>query len=189
MDSDTDNQQDGPNTPDWIKDLRRKAEAYDKDFAPLQRKVALIDAGVDMSNPVTALFAEAYKGELTPEAIKAEAAKYGLVPAPAQGGDQQAQPGQQQAAPQLSPEQQAILAQADQIRQAAGQVPQSLIPASPEQILQQQADAYDRINQAAQGGLNPTPTVPDWQTASSPEEMLRLYAAAVPGGIVDPDEG
>lgn len=71
-------------TPQWRKDLEEQArqgkEALKK-LADFERAKAISDAGIDTKNPVSSLFLETYKGELTPEAIKAEAAKYGLIAA------------------------------------------------------------------------------------------------------------
>lgn len=50
--------------------------------AAARRKLALIEAGVDLNTPTGQLFAKAYDGELTVEAIKAQAEQYGVVAPP-----------------------------------------------------------------------------------------------------------
>lgn len=47
-----------------------------------ERKLALLDAGLDLKSPMGRLFADAYKGDGTPEDVKAKMAEYGLVEAP-----------------------------------------------------------------------------------------------------------
>lgn len=72
-------------TPQWRKDLEdeaRKGKEALKELNEYKRAQAISDAGVDTKNPVATLFLNSYQGELTPEAIKTEAAKYGLVQAP-----------------------------------------------------------------------------------------------------------
>jgi hypothetical protein len=65
-----------------IKNLRakaEKAEAAEARVARLERELAFTQAGISTSSkPAQALLAS-YDGELTPEAIKAEAAEWGLI--------------------------------------------------------------------------------------------------------------
>lgn len=49
------------------------------DAEAAQRKLAFIEAGIDMNAPTGKLFAKAYDGEFTLEAVKAAAAEYGLI--------------------------------------------------------------------------------------------------------------
>ncbi len=58
-----------------------------------ERKLAFIEAGIDSKNPIAELFVDAYKGDLTAEAIKTAAAKYpGLLGV----GEQQEQQQEEQ---------------------------------------------------------------------------------------------
>lgn len=73
-----------------IKDLRKKAndgqkakreaEIATNEANAAKRELALLKSGVDVNSPTGKLFAKSYEGELTPEAIKAEAEQYGLIP-------------------------------------------------------------------------------------------------------------
>lgn len=56
-----------PDEPQGLKDLRAKADQA----TTLGRKVAFLEAGVPTKTPLGAMFADAYKGELTEEAITA----------------------------------------------------------------------------------------------------------------------
>ena len=67
---------------DHIKALREKAKLADQvasEKSVLERKVAILEAGVNTTTPVGAMFLKSYDGELTTEAIKAAAAEVGLV--------------------------------------------------------------------------------------------------------------
>lgn len=69
-----------------IKDLRRAAEEGKAAKAALeaaQRENAFLRAGVDVSTPVGSMLLKAYDGELTAEAIKAQAEAVGAVAKPA----------------------------------------------------------------------------------------------------------
>lgn len=67
----------------------RRAEAE-----AAQRKLAFIEAGIDVNSPTGKLFAKAYDGEFSLEAVKAAATEYGLIGEPAKvtvdSGEQQA---------------------------------------------------------------------------------------------------
>ena len=85
--SDEQNTQD--QEPEHIKALREKAKTADSiasEKSALERKVAILEAGVNTTTPVGQMFLKSYDGDLTAEAIKAAAAEVGLVegqPAPA----------------------------------------------------------------------------------------------------------
>lgn len=62
------------------KKATREAEEAKREAANAKRELALMKAGIDLESGTGKLFAKAYDGEATPEAIKAAAAEYGLVP-------------------------------------------------------------------------------------------------------------
>lgn len=64
-----------------IKLLRERAKQFDQAQAALpalQRENAWLKSGLDLESPVGQLFVKGYSGEFTADAIKAEAAKYGV---------------------------------------------------------------------------------------------------------------
>jgi len=82
--------------PEHIKALRDKAKAADglaSEKSQLERKVAILEAGVNTTSPVGAMFLKSYEGELTPEAIKAAAAEVGLVEGQPDPEPQPGEPG------------------------------------------------------------------------------------------------
>lgn len=75
----------------WRRDLEARAKAGDEAkarVAELERQLAVRDAGIKAGDPLADLFLKAYDGPADVEAIKAEAAKYGLLNLPP---EQQAQ--------------------------------------------------------------------------------------------------
>lgn len=54
-----------------------RAKAAEAEAA--QRKLAFIEAGVDINTPTGKLFAKAYDGEVSLDAVKAAATEYGLI--------------------------------------------------------------------------------------------------------------
>lgn len=54
-----------------------RAKAAEAEAA--QRKLAFIEAGVDVNTPTGKLFAKAYDGEFSLDAVKAAATEYGLI--------------------------------------------------------------------------------------------------------------
>ena len=52
------------------RDLRDQLATANARLAEVERKAALLEAGVDTKSPLGSLFADAYKGDLTSEAIK-----------------------------------------------------------------------------------------------------------------------
>lgn len=58
----------------------REAEIAKQEAAQAKRELALMKAGIDLESGTGKLFAKAYDGEATPEAIKAAAQEFGLVP-------------------------------------------------------------------------------------------------------------
>lgn len=78
--SDEQNQQ--TEEPEHIKALRDKAKQADSisaEKSALERKVAVLEAGVNTSTPLGQMFLKSYEGDLTAEAIQAAAAEVGLV--------------------------------------------------------------------------------------------------------------
>lgn len=74
--------------PNWRRELEQKARRADElaeQVARLERREAFREAGVNISEGIGSYFAEGYKGDLTPEAIREEAEKIGLL-----GGQEQA---------------------------------------------------------------------------------------------------
>ena len=88
--------------PNWRRELEAKAKRADEPEAQvqqMQRKEVFRDAGLDPSNKMTEYFMKGYEGELSVEAIKAEAQSAGLSNAVSQANtsmvEQQAQFAQQ----------------------------------------------------------------------------------------------
>ena len=68
--------------PNWRRELEAKAKRADEleaQVQQMQRKEVFRDAGLDPSNRMTEYFMKGYEGELTVEAIQAEAASTGLT--------------------------------------------------------------------------------------------------------------
>ena len=59
---------------------KREAESARSEADAAKRELALLKSGIDVNSPTGKLFAKSYEGELTAEAIKAEAEQYGLIP-------------------------------------------------------------------------------------------------------------
>jgi hypothetical protein len=88
--------------PNWRRELEAKAKRADEleaQVQQMQRKEVFRDAGLDPSNKMTEYFMKGYEGELSVEAIKAEAQSAGLSNAVSQANtsmvEQQAQFAQQ----------------------------------------------------------------------------------------------
>ena len=62
------------------KQAKREAESARSEADAAKRELALLKSGIDVNSPTGKLFAKSYEGELTAEAIKAEAEQYGLIP-------------------------------------------------------------------------------------------------------------
>lgn len=90
-DDDSQGEQIDPNSRAFVRKLEadKKAEKERADalqaendrLRAIERESVLAKAGIDLNTPTGKLFAEAYKGELTAEAIKAKASEYGIVSA------------------------------------------------------------------------------------------------------------
>lgn len=77
-------QQQPEQTPNWRRDLEQRAAAAkaEKDRADaLQRQLDFAKAGIPLDHPMTDYLVAGYKGEATPEAIKAEAQRLGILQA------------------------------------------------------------------------------------------------------------
>lgn len=75
-------QQQQQQEPQWRKNLERKAKEADAAKAEAQaakRELAILKAGIDLESPTGKLFAKAYDGEASVDAIKAAATEYGLI--------------------------------------------------------------------------------------------------------------
>ena len=88
--------------PNWRRDLEAKAKRADEleaQVQQMQRKEVFRDAGLDPSNKMTEYFMKGYEGELSVEAIQAEASSAGLSNVVSQANtsysEQQAQFAQQ----------------------------------------------------------------------------------------------
>ena len=68
--------------PNWRRDLEARAAAGDEavaELAQLRRELSFRDAGVDPASKQGQYFMRGYDGELTVDAIRAEASELGLV--------------------------------------------------------------------------------------------------------------
>ena len=88
--------------PNWRRELEAKAKRADEleaQIQQMQRKEVFRDAGLDPSNKMTEYFMKGYEGELSVEAIQAEAQSAGLSNTVSQANtsmvEQQAQFAQQ----------------------------------------------------------------------------------------------
>ena len=88
--------------PNWRRELEAKAKRADEleaQVQQMQRKEVFRDAGLDPSNKMTEYFMKGYEGELSVEAIQAEASSAGLSNVVSQANtsmvEQQAQFAQQ----------------------------------------------------------------------------------------------
>ena len=88
--------------PNWRRELEAKAKRADEleaQIQQMQRKEVFRDAGLDPSNKMTEYFMKGYEGELSVEAIQAEASSAGLSNTVSQANtsmvEQQAQFAQQ----------------------------------------------------------------------------------------------
>lgn len=84
-----------------LKELRQQAEAGRKAQAEAEaarRELAFIKAGVDTDSKLGKLLMKTYEGELTPEAIKAEAEEIGAIAAPASQPPAQEEIGEEERA-------------------------------------------------------------------------------------------
>jgi hypothetical protein len=72
--------EDHDHDPD-IRELRQRAKAVDRAEAEtrrLERRIAILESGLDVESPIGQLWNKSYQGEVTPEALKAEAERYGI---------------------------------------------------------------------------------------------------------------
>lgn len=100
----TDDQMDPGANPDGEPDIAslrnaaNKSKRLERENAELRRNLAFTQAGIDTNDPRLQYFAKGYEGELTAEAIKAEATKAGFLAPPEPTPEEQAQQAQQQQA-------------------------------------------------------------------------------------------
>jgi len=68
----------------WVRDLEKRAKGADTAKAEAEaarRELAMLKAGIDLDTPQGKLFAKAYDGEPTLDAVKAAAEEYGVIQA------------------------------------------------------------------------------------------------------------
>ena len=85
--------------PNWRRDMEARAKAGDEavaQLAQLQRELSFRDAGVDPSSKQGQYFMRGYDGEMTADAIRAEAAELGLTGQPVQAQQPQVDYGAEQ---------------------------------------------------------------------------------------------
>lgn len=89
-DTDEEVQQEQKRKPNWRRELEARARAADearREADAAKRELALIRAGVDLDSPQGKLFAKAYDGDPTVEAIRKSAEEYGMLQPPAPAVD------------------------------------------------------------------------------------------------------
>lgn len=85
--------------PNWRRDMEARAKAGDEavaQLAQLQRELSFRDAGVDPNTKQGQYFMRGYDGEMTADAIRAEAAELGLTGQPVQAEQPQVDYGAEQ---------------------------------------------------------------------------------------------
>ena len=68
----------------WVRDLEKRAKGADTAKAEAEaarRELAMLKAGIDLDTPQGKLFAKAYDGESTLDAVKKAAEEYGVIQA------------------------------------------------------------------------------------------------------------
>ena len=116
--------------PNWRRELEDRAKAGDEavaQLAQLQRELSFRDAGVDPNTKQGQYFMRGYDGEMTADAIRAEAAELGLTGQPVQtqqpqvdfGAEQRIAMAADDAGPVANPELDTLIRQtknADELR-------------------------------------------------------------------------
>ena len=116
--------------PNWRRDLEARAAAGDEavaELAQLRRELSFRDAGVDPNTKQGQYFMRGYDGEMTADAIRAEAAELGLTGQPVQtqqpqvdfGAEQRIAMAADDAGPVANPELDTLIRQtknADELR-------------------------------------------------------------------------
>ena len=85
--------------PNWRRELEARASAGDEavaELAQLRRELSFRDAGVDPNTKQGQYFMRGYDGEMTADAIRAEAAELGLTGQPVQTQEPQIDYGAEQ---------------------------------------------------------------------------------------------
>lgn len=146
-------QQAGPSQND-LRELRKKAKAHDelvKKVAQFERDSAFRDAGINPSDPKAKYFVKAYDGEMTADAIKAEAQAAGVLQTEEQ---RQEASNQQQAADQQRQSQE----QAHSRMDGAGAGGQSIAPDAQAELVAKMegAKSMDELIQIATAAGMPT---------------------------------
>ena len=68
----------------WVRDLEKRAKGADSAKAEAEaarRELAMLKAGIDLETPQGKLFAKAYDGESTLDAVRSAAEEYGVIQA------------------------------------------------------------------------------------------------------------
>jgi len=116
--------------PNWRRELEARANAGDEavaELAQLRRELSFRDAGVDPNSKQGQYFMRGYDGEMTADAIRAEAAELGLTGQPVQtqqpqvdfGAEQRIAMAADDAGPVANPELDTLIRQtknADELR-------------------------------------------------------------------------
>mgnify|MGYP001616038971 CR=1 FL=1 len=151
--NDPNGQQAGSSQND-LRELRKKAKAHDdllKEVALLKRDNAFRDAGINPADAKAKYFVKAYDGELTADAIKAEALAVGILQTEEQR--QEASTQQQQAEQQRANQEQAHSRMDGAGQGATGQTPD----ASAELVAKMSAaTSMDELIDIATAGGMPT---------------------------------
>ena len=117
--------------PNWRRDMEARAKAGDEavaELAQLRRELSFRDAGVDPNSKQGQYFMRGYDGEMTADAIRAEAAELGLTGQPVQtqqpqidyGAEQRIAMAADDAGPVTNPELDTLIRQtsnADELRE------------------------------------------------------------------------
>lgn len=136
------------NESEGIQQLREAAEngrRATSENADLKRRLAMLEAGVDPSHPAAPYFIDGYKGELTAEAIVAEATKVGVLKAaiPATPTTDEEEPPVTRSEPDEAQRQQDLLA-STVAAEAAGVTPAPV----PDPI----TEGYEKFHQGMRDG-------------------------------------
>jgi hypothetical protein len=103
--SDTSTQGEDHNTRQ-LRDKATRAEGAEARLQAASRRVAILASGLDTESPIGELFVRGYDGEYTPEALREEAAKYGVPlkgqATPAPGEDVEGVEGEDEGPPDFT---------------------------------------------------------------------------------------
>lgn len=86
-DDDLENDDTETQTPKGLRAAAARSNAHKAEAEAAKREIALLKAGIDTDTPLGAMFADAYKGELTKDAVTAAFKALGVTPAAAADAD------------------------------------------------------------------------------------------------------